>query len=229
VRDLAPGVRQLDGWPPDTINVYVIEDVLIDAGTRFDQNRILRQLAGQQLAAHALTHAHPDHLGSSHGICEQFGIPFWVGERDADAAEDPGVLATQLPHLPFPGATAFARFYVDMQVEHGHPVDRRLHEGDEVAGFRVLDTPGHSPGHIAFWRESDRVLIAGDVMWNFEFAGGRPGLTAPLPASSSDPAVNRASARRLAKLEPALICFGHGPPMRDTAKFVRVIESLPNP
>jgi hydroxyacylglutathione hydrolase len=227
MRQLAPGVQQLDGWPPDAINAYVIEDVLIDAGTRFDQNRILRQLAGQRLSAHALTHAHPDHLGSSHSVCEQFGIPFWVGEGDAAAAEDPAVLAAQMPQLPLPGAGAIARFYVDMQVEHGHPVDRRLHEGDEVAGFRVLETPGHSPGHISFWRESDRVLIAGDVMWNFEFAGGRPGLTAPLAASSTDPTQNRASARRLAELEPALICFGHGPPMRDTARFVRVIKSLP--
>jgi hydroxyacylglutathione hydrolase len=227
MRQLAPGVRQLDGWPPDAINAYVIEDVLIDAGTRFDQNRILRQLAGQQLSAHALTHAHPDHLGSSHVVCEQFGIPFWVGEGDVAAAEDPAVLAARMPQLPLPGAGAIARFYVDMQVEHGQPVDRRLHEGDDVAGFRVLETPGHSPGHISFWRESDRVLIAGDVMWNFEFAGGRPGLTAPLAASSTDPAQNRTSARRLAELEPALICFGHGPPMRDTARFVRVIESLP--
>ncbi len=43
-------------------------------------------------------------------------------------------------------------------------VDRALAEGDEVAGFRVLDTPGHSPGHVAYWRESDGVLICGDVM-----------------------------------------------------------------
>mgnify|MGYP002128813951 CR=1 FL=1 len=36
-----------------------------------------------------------------------------------------------------------------------------LREGDEVAGFEVLDAPGHSPGHIALWREQDRTLIAG--------------------------------------------------------------------
>ena len=46
----------------------------------------------------------------------------------------------------------------------GHPVDRKLNEGDEVAGFRVIDVPGHSAGHVAFWRESDRVLVLGDVL-----------------------------------------------------------------
>ena len=46
----------------------------------------------------------------------------------------------------------------------GHPFDRRLREGDEVAGFTVLETPGHAPGHVAFWREADRVLILGDVL-----------------------------------------------------------------
>ena len=48
----------------------------------------------------------------------------------------------------------------------GHPVARRLREGDEVARLRVLDAPGHSPGHIALWRESDRTLISGDVFFN---------------------------------------------------------------
>ena len=45
------------------------------------------------------------------------------------------------------------------------PVDRALREGDEVAGFTVLDVPGHSPGHLAYWRESDRVVVLGDVFF----------------------------------------------------------------
>ncbi len=48
----------------------------------------------------------------------------------------------------------------------GHPVARRLREGDEVAGFVVLDVAGHSPGHIALWREADRTLVCGDVFSN---------------------------------------------------------------
>ena len=53
-----------------------------------------------------------------------------------------------------------ARFYISIFMGPGHPVDRKLNEGDEVAGFKVIDVPGHSAGHVAFWRESDGVLVA---------------------------------------------------------------------
>jgi glyoxylase-like metal-dependent hydrolase (beta-lactamase superfamily II) len=209
------------------LNVYVIGDVLIDAATRFDEGRIMRQLQGREITAHALTHAHPDHLGASHAVCERLRIPFWVGANDADAAEDPQKLRESLVHLSFPGGAQVVRAYVALQVTDGHPVERRLVEGDEVAGFRVLDVPGHSPGHIAFWRESDRVLIAGDVLWNFQFAMGRPGLTEPAKPANTDSAMNRDSARRLAALEPELVCFGHGPPLRDGRRFREVVARLP--
>lgn len=68
MKQLAEGVWQLDGRPRDAVNVYVIGDVLIDAGTALDRGRLLRQLEGRAIAAHALTHAHPDHYGSSHAV-----------------------------------------------------------------------------------------------------------------------------------------------------------------
>ncbi len=213
------------------VNTYLLEDVLIDAGIRRDAGRILRQLKGRTVTAHALTHAHPDHLGSSHVVCEQLEIPFWVGARDAPAASDPALLVESLKHGPLASSPvpvdALIRLFVRAQVSEGHPVARELREGDEVAGFQVLETPGHSPGHVAFWRESDRVLILGDVVWNFQFALGRPGMTQPLPTSSTDPGLNRDSARRLAALEPALICFGHGPALRDGGRFTEFVGRLP--
>jgi hydroxyacylglutathione hydrolase len=107
-----------------------------------------------------------------------------------------------------------------------HPVARALVEGDEVAGFKVLDTPGHSPGHVSYWRESDRVLVCGDVMWGYNpFRMGGP-IREPFKLFSPDPALNRQSARRLAELEPALICFGHGAPLRDTARFSAAVAKL---
>jgi glyoxylase-like metal-dependent hydrolase (beta-lactamase superfamily II) len=109
-----------------------------------------------------------------------------------------------------------------------HKVDKALHEGDEVGGFVVLDTPGHSAGHVAYWRESDRVLVLGDVLNNMDVATGIRGLREPKGIFTPDPARNRESARRLAALEPALVCFGHGPPLRDTRKFVDFVASLPN-
>jgi hydroxyacylglutathione hydrolase len=62
---------------PGRSNAYLAGDVLIDAGCRQSTGRILKQLDGHQVTAHALTHAHPDHQGASHHVCDQLGIPFW--------------------------------------------------------------------------------------------------------------------------------------------------------
>jgi glyoxylase-like metal-dependent hydrolase (beta-lactamase superfamily II) len=108
-----------------------------------------------------------------------------------------------------------------------HPVSRALVEGDEVAGFTVLETPGHSRGHVAFWRETDGVLILGDVLNNMNLMTGRRGLQQPPDLFTPDPPTNRSSARRLAKLRPSLACFGHGPPLRDADALSAVVETLP--
>jgi hydroxyacylglutathione hydrolase len=220
VKQLADGLYQLRGFPPDAINVYLVGDVLVDAGSRHAERRILRQLADREVRAHALTHAHPDHQGSSHGVCEKLGIPYWVGEGDVKAAES-GDMVTPQPDHPIP------RLSQRVFAGPGHPVDRALHEGDEVGGFTVLDVPGHSAGHVAFWREEDRALVLGDVVWNVSsmYVPGRPSM--PADHFTPDPARNRESARRLASLEPALICFGHGPPSRDTKKFTDFVAGLP--
>jgi glyoxylase-like metal-dependent hydrolase (beta-lactamase superfamily II) len=105
-------------------------------------------------------------------------------------------------------------------------VDRILREGDEVGGFLVLETPGHSAGHLAFWRASDRALVLGDVLNNMNLFTTWPGLREPPARYTPDPSLNRASARRLAELKPALVCFGHGPPLRDPSAFVRFVDGL---
>ncbi|HET9719479.1 MAG TPA: MBL fold metallo-hydrolase [Solirubrobacteraceae bacterium] len=107
-----------------------------------------------------------------------------------------------------------------------HPVARRLREGDTVAGFQLLDTPGHSAGHVSFWRESDRTLICGDVFTNMDTITGLPGLREPKSFFTPDPARNRQSMRRLAELEPALVCFGHGRPLRDPARLRDFVARL---
>jgi glyoxylase-like metal-dependent hydrolase (beta-lactamase superfamily II) len=220
MKRLADGLFQLRGFPPHVVNIYLMDGILIDAGTRFDVRRILRQLKGQTVTAHALTHAHPDHQGSSHAVCEALGLPLWCGSGDAEAVEDPTLIVSRLPqHWLNRTVGAFAS-------GPAHPVARRLREGDEVGGFRVIETPGHSAGHVSYWRESDRTLILGDVLANMRFATGLPGLRTPPKLFTPDPARNRESARLVARLEPTLICFGHGPPLRDTGKFVRFIENL---
>jgi hydroxyacylglutathione hydrolase len=222
VKRLADGVWHLNTFPlPNAINAYLLEDVLVDAGTRQSGKRILRQLTGHRVSAHALTHAHPDHQGASHDVCTALGVPFWVGERDVEAAENPELIRQRQPDHPI------ARFYIRIFVGPGHPVDRRLSEGDEVAGFKVIDVPGHSAGHVALWRESDGVLMLGDVLANIDQLTGIPGLHEPKPYLTPDPAENCRSAKKLAALEPRLVLFGHGAPLRDARKFVEFVDALP--
>jgi glyoxylase-like metal-dependent hydrolase (beta-lactamase superfamily II) len=217
LKQLADDVHLLRGFPPNAINVYLMGDVLVDAGTRRAGRRILEQLRGRAVTLHALTHAHPDHQGASHEVCEQLGIPLWCGELDADAVEtgqvvDAGGGINSLIGRVWAGPP--------------HPVARRLKEGDEVAGFTVLDTPGHSAGHVSYWRESDRTLICGDVLFGLHMLTGIPGLHEPPAQFTPDVPRNRESIRRVAALEPRLVCFGHGPPLRDPAKLRAFVSTL---
>ncbi len=207
MRTLAEGVQQLAGFPPNAINVYLVGDVLVDAGTPAAKRRILRQLAGHALRTHVVTHAHPDHFGSSHAVCQALGLELWTGARDAEAVE---TACPVLAHGRVPALMAKAK------MPPGHPVARSLQEGDAVADFVVLDVPGHSPGHIALWREADRTLVCGDVFFNL------PSLRPPPKLLTVDPERNRESMRRLAALRPALVLFGHGPPLRDPDRLAAV-------
>jgi glyoxylase-like metal-dependent hydrolase (beta-lactamase superfamily II) len=220
MRQLAGDVHQLRGWPPNAINVYLVGDVLIDAATRQAERRIMREIASRRVNSHALTHAHPDHQGASHAICERLGIPLWCGQGDVPAMETPGGIANSQA----PGWLNWLqqRFWTGPP----HPVSRALVEGDEVAGFTVLECPGHSRGHVAYWRESDRVLILGDVLNGMNVRTGRRGLHEPPDVFTPDPPRNRQSIRRLAALRPSLVCFGHGPPLRDPGQLAEFAARL---
>ena len=211
MRLVADGVYQLRGFLPTAINVYLVEDVLVDAGYALSRGRILRQLRTRDVRTHVVTHAHPDHIGASHSVCAALDVPLWCGERDAAAVESGR-----------PEGSGTLKPLFEMQRVKGHPVARRLREGDEVAGFTVLDVPGHSPGHIALWRETDRTLVAGDVFFNIDVRTGLPRLRHPPGLLTVDPERNRESMRRVAELEPALALFGHGPPLRDPRRIAEV-------
>ncbi|UTI66936.1 MBL fold metallo-hydrolase [Paraconexibacter antarcticus] len=221
MKQIADDVHLITGLPPYAINAYLVGDVLVDAMTKLDAGRIRRALRGHVVTAHVLTHAHPDHQGASHAICTELDIPLRVGELDVPPAEDASLIAKRQP--PHPLNTLFGK----VMAGPGHPVARALHEGDDVAGFTVLDTPGHSAGHISLWRERDRVLILGDVLNNQHPLLGLPrGLREPLAIFTPDAARNRESIRRLGTLEPATVLFGHGPPHRDPAAFAAFCRSV---
>jgi hydroxyacylglutathione hydrolase len=221
MKQLADDVFVFEGFPPYAINAYLLGDVLVDAGTRFAAKRLLRRLRGRKVSLHAITHAHPDHQGSSHAICERLGLPLWCGEADAYAMETPGEIMSRMPGHWL--SSTVGRQWMGPP----HPVARRLREGDQVGSFTVIETPGHTAGHISFWREKDRVLVLGDVLSHINIYTGWVTLREPERFFTIDPPQNRRSARRLAELEPRLICFGHGPPLRNTKRFADYVQHLP--
>jgi hydroxyacylglutathione hydrolase len=222
VKQVADDLFVLEGFPPYAINAYLLGDVLVDAGTRFDARRILRRLKGRHVAVHALTHVHPDHQGASHAICEALGIPLWCSEGDAVAMEVPGeMMARMRRHLL---TDTIGRMWAGPP----HPVARRLREGDKVGTFTVLETPGHTAGHLTFWREADGALVLGDLIAHLPSWKNRSTFREPERIFSVDPPLNRQSARRLLDLKPKLICFGHGPPLRRCGKLMDFIARLPD-
>jgi hydroxyacylglutathione hydrolase len=108
-------------------------------------------------------------------------------------------------------------------------VDRQLNDGDEVGSFRVIATPGHSPGHVAFWRERDGVLVLGDALFDLSLPLLIPGLHEPPRMLTTNPAQNRASLRKLRDLTPSVVVFGHGPPLTSAARFHQFIDRLHTP
>ncbi len=215
---LAPGVWRLDEFPRPLINIYLAEDVLIDAGRTWDAGRIRKETGALPLSMVALTHVHPDHQGSAKTVCEEREIPLACHEADVDAME--GRRPVRASNTI--GARTFGRLWEGPP----HKVDRVLHEGDEVAGFRVVHAPGHAPGEVIFFRDSDRVAICGDVIRNITFVALRTRIAEPPDDLTPDPAENRRSIRRLADLEPTLILPGHGPALTDIAAFERFVSAL---
>lgn len=221
MREIAPEVYLLGGFPPNVVNAYLVGNMLVDAGTRYDYRRILRQIRGRQVVAHVVTHVHPDHQGASQAICTTLGIPLWCGTADIPAMEN-GDLR---PHYPNPDHW-LVRLINHTWSGPPYPVTRHLTEGDVLGDFLVLDAPGHTPGHIALWRERDRVLILGDVLVGMNMLTGLPGVGEPPSIFTVDPARNRASIRKLAALRPEIVCFGHGPPLTDGAKAAEFVARL---
>jgi hydroxyacylglutathione hydrolase len=221
LRYLAPGVWRLKEVPAPTINVYLAEDVLVDAGRTWDRRRIFAELEGREISLLALTHVHPDHQGCAKAVCEARGVPLACHEDDVGAMEGKRPIQEAAPeHL-------VNRLFEAIWQGPPYEVERVLRAGDEVAGFRVVHAPGHSRGEVIFFRESDRVAICGDVIRNMSYATGLPGIKEPPDIFTYDPEENRRSIRKLAELNPSLILPGHGPAVTDIGAFERFVASLP--
>jgi len=215
-------VQQLALDPLQGVNCYLVPEgeghVLIDAGGRLDAKRIIKALRDLKLTRHVVTHVHPDHQGSSHAVCSEYGVPFYVpsGEqRQAEAGNFDGLS----------GNSRRARISARVFGGPGHPVAATIADGDAVGDFVAVGLPGHTPGQLGFWHQQSRTLICGDGLRNMSFATGRPGIRLPPDYFSVDMTGVRESAAKIIDMEPELIAFGHGRPARGAAAIVAGIRA----
>lgn len=211
--DITPGMPE-DGW------------VLVDSGLKGLGGTEIRRLAAQRYGtgvpprAIVLTHGHFDHAGSARALSNQWGIevfahqlelPYLTGRSDYPP-QDPtvgGALAMM--------SRAFPRGALDLT---GHvralPSDGTL---SFLPGWRAVHTPGHTPGHVSLWRETDGTLLAGDALatmnqesWMTTVTMPRELRSPPAPLTTDWDAA-RTSLRELAALRPRIIAAGHGLPL----------------
>lgn len=204
------------GFPAKTMNVYLIKDgdgvTVFDAGIK----AMVKGIAGcaaqiGPIDKVLLGHAHVDHRGAAPGL----GVPVWCHEADrADAEGDGGIHYADFSQLERWTARTFMPFM--LRSWDGGPVkiDETVKEGDEVAGFQVIHLPGHAPGLIGLWRESDRLALASDCFYTLDPQTGRKGhARVPHRAFNQDTEQARASIRKLAAMEPAAAWAGHADPL----------------
>src|SRR2546429_5465858 len=191
-------------------------------GTLFDTGLGLGQAPWGSVAVEriAITHFHPDHVGGAEAAaaatggqvfqggldyaqCERvWGSEDWP-ERMADWFVRHGVPAPVTEDLIVQGHAfaAFLRYAIDPEL---------LYEGSELAGWSVVELPGHADGHLGFLRESDGVLVGGDHL----LADISPAVGL-YPESRPDPLGDYlGSLERTIELAPRLVLPGHGEPIR---------------
>jgi glyoxylase-like metal-dependent hydrolase (beta-lactamase superfamily II) len=221
MENVADGVWLLRGDTRKAMNIYFLEDgegvVQFDAGTKAmvkKDKAAAAQLGGVKRIV--LGHAHADHRGTAPAM----GVPVYCHPDEVGDAESDAAIA---PYMDIPSLPAPARWIYPMLLRRWDggavKIDGTVSEGDEVAGFRVIHFPGHARGLIGLWRESDRVAIVSDVVYLIDSTKmGRPlpkgEASVPHPAWNWDHAKAKESVRRLAALEPALVCTGHDEPLR---------------
>jgi len=213
---VAEGVWAVQGQP-GRCNVYLIEDdggvTLFDAGARTMVRAVAS--AGAKLGGIrrvVLGHGHTDHRG----VAPSLGVPVLCHPDEVQDAEGSGGFRywpPKLAGLPF-GHRQLHRL-LHRYAWDGGPVKiaGTLVEGDEVAGFKVIELPGHAPGQIGLWRESDRLALSSDCFYTLDIWGRDSEPHLPFPIYNFDTEQARQSIRKLAALEPAAAWPGHAKPV----------------
>ena len=215
------------------------EFFLVDSGTRRDRTAILQSLKllglrAQNCRAVLLTHAHPDHAGNAAFFARR-GARLFVHCNEREFLETQRTYIPRLPRALTPlGWLQSAMFSLG---EIFWPVQRVLASdvwrGEETVAtpcgdWRVLETPGHTRGHVSLFRESDGALLSGDAILNVVPFVMETGLAVPTAIFNSDSKQARASARLLCALPVQILLAGHGPPLRENvaARLQAFAETL---
>jgi glyoxylase-like metal-dependent hydrolase (beta-lactamase superfamily II) len=228
LESIGPGVA---GLRILIVNAYVIsrpsgEWMLIDCGLPHNASRI-RQWAegmfgqGARPQGILLTHGHSDHTGSVEELAEMWDVPVYAHPLELPYVT--GKLKYPPPDPTVGGGvmTLLAKLFPRDPVDLGSRA-KGLEQPNTVPGFpewRWIHTPGHTAGHVALFRESDRVLIAGDAFATTKqesflaVAAQRPELHGPPAYMTTDWDAARDSVERLAELRPSAVAAGHGRPL----------------
>ena len=212
---VADDVWLLRGGIPKRMNVYFVRDgsgvAMFDAGIAEMKKQVLaaaRELGG--LTRVILSHAHVDHRGTAPAADAPV---FCHAAERADAEGDGGLHYQDLSKLPLPARFVYPGL---MRLWDGGPVAiaDTIEEGAEVQGFQVIGLPGHSPGLIGLWRESDRLALISDCFYTVDPRTGFKGRARVAhPAFNRDTEAARDSMRKLAALQPAAAWPGHADPI----------------
>jgi glyoxylase-like metal-dependent hydrolase (beta-lactamase superfamily II)/predicted ester cyclase len=209
---VAEGVWCVQGQP-GRCNVYLIEDeggvTMFDAGARTMTRGVAA--AGARLGGIkriVLGHGHTDHRG----VAPAFDVPVLCHPDEVQDAEGSGGWRYWPADLAgLPQGTKQIQKLLHRLAWDGGPVTiaGTVKEGDEIAGFQVVDLPGHAPGQIGLWRESDRLALVTDCFYTIDMWGRNCPPSVPTETYNYDTEEARASIRKLAEMEPAAAWPGH--------------------
>lgn len=218
-------VHQVGGTIGNTYLIVSADSIaVVDAGLPGNERAILRAVHAlghkEQDVKHILiTHTDMDHIGGLAALKAATRARVYASRLEADAIAS-AKPSRQVANGRRTGMAVMFAFIGKFMPLRASQADEIVQDGQVLpiaGGIRVLDTPGHTPGHISYYLESEGVLFSGDSLLT-----GRDEVRGSNPPVTWDTARAEASARRQKDLMPRIVCSGHGPVVTDAAGKFRI-------